>query len=404
MNDTTPTTVGEPQTSGPERSGAWRVASRVAAVLLSVGLLGGTLWFALGNEANRDAIGRLADASQSQVLGLVGLSVLAIVLNGLIFWLLILPVKQIGLVGTIATNAIATFLASVPFKLSVMARVAIHVRRDGVPLAYVGPWFAAIAASLAGSIGPLVVAAYFQRDAINARWVGIAGGLVLASWGAMVLLARSLGNGRGIGWLRAIGRKQPIQAVEDLVHTPFVTKLDEGLGMLCDPVTVGMVLVIRLLDLMGVAGRFLIAASVIGIEMTFADAFIYAITYFVIGVVSPTGSLGAREGGTALVAVLLADEDAQRVLAVVPIVVGGAELLVNAACAGLGVVYVRPDRLLQARGADDPAGDPAADDGGGLGSSGASASEHGRAAPGTDGGALPSSYASGARAAQSDGR
>ncbi|MEO0512153.1 MAG: hypothetical protein AAF108_04570 [Planctomycetota bacterium] len=328
---------------------------RVVAGVSSVALLGGVLWYALSDETKRDALARLGDATPLQITGLAVLSFLGIVFNGLVFWLLILPVKRLSLLSVVSTNAIATFLASVPFKLSVIVRVAVHRKRDGVEFAYIGPWFAAIAVSLAASLGPLAVASTLERE-ITPRWIGIAGGLVLVSWATIGLVARFAVGGRALRFVRAIGKRQPIGAIERALHTPFVTKLDRGLGMLCDPVTVALVLVTRIVDMLGIAARFMIAAAVLGVALDPGAALVFAVSYFTIGVLAPTGSVGSREAGTGVVVAMTAGDDATRdLLTLVPIVVGGAELVINAASAGLATLYIRPDRLLAG---SDPADGP----------------------------------------------
>ena len=74
--------------------------------------------------------------------------------------------------------------------------------------------------------------------------------------------------------------------------------------------------------------------------------------FFLIGVFSPAGMLGTREGGTAWLLPLVAaqGEDTSWFAAAV-LIVGASELITNTACAALGLIYLRPDRLLRGHAA-----------------------------------------------------
>lgn len=325
-------------------------AFRVIGILVGIGLFGWCLTIAFGKEANRDGLKRLAEASPLEIALLIGLALLGIVLNGLVFWATIRPIQRLKSLDVIAVNAIATFLASLPFKISVMVRVAIHRKRDGVELATMGPWFAAMALMMAGTLGPIALASIVARE-LNLNWWGIAGGGVLAAWAITVLIARAVAGGRGLGVLQAIVRRQPIRLVERALHAPVMTKLDAGLAMLTDPTRVAGIMALRLIDIAALAMRFLVAAAILGQDLSLGDAVIVSVTFFVLSVVSPTGTLGAREVGSAGVLSLIAGDLNLTDFVLLPVVVSGAELLVNVGAATLGAAWLRPDRLLRS---EDP--------------------------------------------------
>ena len=52
--------------------------------------------------------------------------------------------KRLGAIEIIAVNSLCTFLAVLPFKISVLARAAIHHKRDGVTFRQIVAWFAGI--------------------------------------------------------------------------------------------------------------------------------------------------------------------------------------------------------------------------------------------------------------------
>lgn len=337
------------------RPGVLTHALRILGVVAGFSLFGWCLVLAFGNEQNRDGLKRLGQAGPTEVALLIGLALLAIVLNGLVFWATLAPVKRLRVLDVIAVNAIATFLASLPFKISVMVRVAIHRKRDGVELATMGPWFAAMAMMMLGSLGPVAVASVAVGE-INARWLGIMGGLTVASWAITVLLARGVADGRGLRILRAIASRQPVRAIEHALHAPVMTKLDGGLAMLTNPWRVASIMGLRLIDIASLAARFSIAAAVLGQPIPLDDAVIVSVTFFVISVVSPTGTLGAREAGSAGVLGLIAGEADLTPFVLLPVVVSGAELLVNIAAATLGAIWLRPDKMLKG---EDPTADQA---------------------------------------------
>ena len=106
--------------------------------------------------------------------------------------------------------------------------------------------------------------------------------------------------------------------------------------------------------------------------MPAGDSLIGSVAYFFIGVFSPVGALGAREGGTAGFISWIGEFDFET-LALIAVVVTGAELIVTAFFASAGIAWLRPDRLIRggSRAADvddlssadaDRAGQPEPDD------------------------------------------
>src|SRR5690606_21428503 len=110
--------------------------------LVGLALLGWCVSIALSPE-NREQLDRLADAGWRPIALLVVLSGLSLALNGAIFWLVLLPARRLRAADVIATNALATFLAYLPFKISLIVRALIHQRRDRVPLVLLGAWMSA---------------------------------------------------------------------------------------------------------------------------------------------------------------------------------------------------------------------------------------------------------------------
>ena len=308
----------------------------------------GTLAF---NEENRAGLQRLGDASAFELASLLLLALATLVINGSLFWVILFPVRRIGFVGLQSTNALATFLSYLPFKLSLMTRIAIHKKRDGVPIMLIGPWFAANGVTMLAVIGPIVFVSLWHQT-LDATWVLAAAGLMLGAWGFTLLVARTLGGERGLSLAIAIADRQPIGLLRRAVRSDGFRKLDEGLDMLSGPWHLAATMALRLSDVVLNAFRFQVAASIVGSPLSFGEALIGSAAYFMISVVSPAGSLGAREAGSAGIMGLLALVDLER-FALIAVVVTGTEVIVNLLGAGAGIAYLRPHRLIRGAGGPD---------------------------------------------------
>lgn len=321
-----------------------RLSLQLAGFLIGLVILAWCAKLAFGPK-NQEGLRRLSEASPMLIAGLVATSGVGVIVNGLIFWLTIRPVRAIKLSDMLATNALATFLSYLPFKLSLMARVAIHRQRDKVPLALIGPWFAAIGVVLIATVGP-ILAVSIWRQRLDALW--IIGLIVLLGVVAATIstLASLLGNARGLGLIQRWADRQPIGFLRRFVRSePFCT-FDEALAMLGRFPHVGVLIALRMADLTAMAARFYLAGRIVGSPMTPGDSFLGSIAYFLIGVFSPIGSLGAREGGTAGLLSQLGQIDLEQ-LALIAVVVTGAELIVNTFFAAVGITWLRPDRLIR---------------------------------------------------------
>src|SRR5205823_14123082 len=80
------------------------------------------------------------------------------------------------------------------------------------------------------------------------------------------------------------------------MHSPFFHNFHAGFAMLAHPWALLLGMTLRTSDLLVQAARFALAAKVVGVEMTWEGAILIATAFFVIGVMSPAGNLGTREG------------------------------------------------------------------------------------------------------------
>jgi hypothetical protein len=89
-----------------------------------------------------------------------------------------------------------------------------------------------------------------------------------------------------------------------------------------------------------------VAARAVGEPLRPDQAVIIASAYYLVGVASPAGAVGGREGGATAVARLLPGVAASG-FAVVALGVSAAEMGVYACTLAAAFVYLRPHRLLE---------------------------------------------------------
>jgi hypothetical protein len=339
-----------------------RIAIQIAGFAVCLGLLGWCLSLALTPE-NRQQLERLREASALQIAGLLFLSFVTLNLNGLIFWTVLTPVKRVGIVDMLATNGIATFMTYLPFKLSALVRILIHNRRDRVPVLTIGAWFAALTVLLLMTLGPAAAAAAW-RQKIDLVWLlaTLGGQAVLGT--ILVITARAFRGEAGQQRLMAIASLVRLGILRRLLASRAWSSLHAGFDMLaCPKVVIGATL-LRLADLAALSGRFALAAAIFGIALPLDQALLISLSHFMIGVLSPFGVLGAREAGATGVASFLAigtEGEAAGAFAAVALLVGATEVMVYLVGAGLGLAWLRPDRLLRRRAplAESAVGQPA---------------------------------------------
>ncbi|MCC6660228.1 MAG: flippase-like domain-containing protein [Phycisphaerales bacterium] len=284
------------------------------------------------SPGNREQLTRLWDAPLSSLAGLVGLTALSLLVNGVIFWATLLPVRRIPASDMIAVNALATFLAYLPFKASMIARAAIHKRRHGIPVTLVAGWFAAVAAVLLCTVAPLAAVSLW-RGRIDWAWaaVGFGGTAVLA-----VVMAATARRIRA--WLASPGGGK----WRELLRGPM-GNIAQAFTILSDARIVSATIGLRLVDTAGQAARFMLAAAVLGAPLPVEQAVIVSVSFFIIGIVSPAGMLGVREAGAAGLAGLLAITGS-REFAAVSVLVGATEAVTNLGAAGLAVTWLLVSR------------------------------------------------------------
>lgn len=339
---------------GRTQRGRWRAAAQVVGFAVGVALLVWAAKIVLAPE-NREMLDRLRDASTGQALLLTGLCAATVLLNGGCFWLMLRPVKRLGFAGVQATNAVATLISYLPFKLSMLFRVVMHTTRDRVNLLTVGAWFGCVAVVMFGSMAAVLAAGWWRQRADWAWALAAVGGVLAVAalvlgvarvlrderrWNALAAwvlrlpwpgLARRLLVGRGAGGPDADGAAPGLL---DRAH--------EGVRMLSSPAAVFGSAGARLADVAVHAARFLVAGSILGVELPLDQAVLAGSVFFLIGVVAPAGQVGVREVGTAgLLGQILPSVDFQPFMVVVALI-SATELLTLLVMGAAGLAWLRP--------------------------------------------------------------
>lgn len=333
-----------------------RLILQTAGFLVGLALLGWCVRTALSPE-NREQLARLREATFGEVALLLALGAATITINGLIFWATLAPTRRLRPTDLVATNALCTFLAYLPFKIGAVTRIAIHNRRDRVPLPTIGAWFMAVLAVMVVSYGPAMLASVWRRQVDAWWWAAGIGGVVIAA-GAVVIAARPFAGERGLRRLHAVLDGVPLPGVGSLGRTERFSQFHEGAAMLACPKAVAISSTLRLADLALIAARFVVAGSIVGVAFGWEEAVLVASAYYLIGVVSPFGMLGAREAGTVWMAGALglaaatgqSVEQTAASLTVLTLFITGTESVVLLAGAAAGAIWLRPDRMLRTPG------------------------------------------------------
>ncbi len=324
----------------------WGILVQIIGFGIGIVLLGWAVRVALGEE-NRDQLGKLTEATPGELMMLLSLATLSVGFNGIIFWVVINPIHRVRPTDVIATNAIATFLAYLPFKLSVVSRFVIHNRRDKIPILTIGAWILAEAVLMAAVMGPLVLVSLWQRE-VNLVWWIVS---LVSSFGCTFIgsaLARQLAGDVGIARMSRLGLSDRVTG-----HNAFA-RVHTGFEMLGHPRATLIANTFRLIDIIAFALRFYLAARVLDLPISMEDSLLLGASYFLIGAASPAGMLGTREAGIIAIAGMVGistvatseNESGEVPIAAVVLFVTAVEAVVNLGCAGFGVAWLKARKPL----------------------------------------------------------
>lgn len=339
---------------------ALRLALQGVAFLIGLGMMAWCVRVALSDD-NREQLARLREATPGQVLLLLALSAGTLWINGLLFWITLRPVHKLRAADHVAINALCTFMAFLPFKLGTLTRVAINNRRDKVPLLTIGAWYGVMFAVMLAAYAPAMGASAWRGGLDGVWWLATLGGATLLC-ACMVLVARRFTGEAGLARLHRLIDGVRLPVVSRLARTAHFDRMHTAATMAASPREMAGGVVLRLLDLGVMSGRFVITGSIVGIAFGWEEAVLAASAYYIIGMLSPFGMLGARETGTAWMLGLIgltaasgqSAEEVARSVTVLTLFITGTESVVLVAGAAAGLVWLRPDKLFRQPDPDGP--------------------------------------------------
>lgn len=300
---------------------------QIIGLLVGIALMVWAMQLALSGD-NANALNNLRNASPGLAVALVGLSLLSLLLDAMVFWITLAPRRKLPLGETLATNSIAVFLSILPFKLGMIIRSAIHVRRHNVELRSLLSWFITFGgvtmAAIAACAGAALIASRMWKEPTLAAMLAIAFGLLVLAWLAIV----------------AVGQIATRSSSKALRMLTLGTA-----DLIAHPGTIAAGLALRALDVATFAARFAIAAAILGVSMTVAQSAQLGSVYLVLNAGAPTGALGFAEAGTAgagkLIGLGLSD------VAALALLTTAVRLATAGICAAAAWIWLRPDRLLR---------------------------------------------------------
>lgn len=332
-----------PFTPAHTRPRALKIAVQILGFLLSLGLLYWAAQSALAKPGMAEKLPKLLETPAWMLASMVALTMATIAWSGLVFWIVLRPVKALKPADLIAVNAVSTLLGFLPFKLGLVFRVLIHLRKDHLPLLTIMGWLAAtgiiILASLSGAL-----AGSWWRGGLDALWWALAIGLPVVLCAAMTLAGKRLLRSKSMRWTD---------------QRPWARNLARALDMLSHPRSVMIALVFRAGDIACHSARFFLAseaarlAGLIDQGLTADQAILAGSTYFLIQALSPFGTLGPREALTIAILGTISQEH----FAIVVLVVSAADTAGSILLGGWGLLHLRPLRYVARRTAP-PQGAP----------------------------------------------
>lgn len=252
-----------------------KVAIQVIGFLIGAALITYLVIVAVRNGIWDD----LSNAEPGLLLLLVALGLLSTVLDGMVFWGVLLPYRKLGFLHVQAVNLSASFLNLMPVRVGTVFRVVYHAQVDGVPLIPIIGWFAAISITTVASLGSMVVATLLVPP-LSLQWfLLVLGGFLVCG---IVIWA--------------------------ITHIPIVKRIGGGAErMFGDPRALFIGMVGRSLVLGSVCGRLAVAGMIIGLELDAQDIILLSIAMIMVSF-NPLGRFGWREATLAFLAPYIAPE------------------------------------------------------------------------------------------------
>ena len=207
------------------------------------------------------------------VVGLAATTLLSLVIDGALFWLVLLPVRRLGFMEIQWLTMVTATSNFFPVRLGIPVRYSYALLANRMPFAEATAWFVAVTLVILVSLGAITVAtAAFPSPG--------------AGWIALVVA------GIGAGWFAfrhaaALG--------------PVARRLGPWLPMVTTPWTYWAGTLIRVAEVFLWIVRMWCAAEILGLGLDFATVTVLGVASIAV-MLNPLGRLGFREATTVIVA------------------------------------------------------------------------------------------------------
>jgi hypothetical protein len=250
-----------------------------------VGFLAGLslIWWcidrAFAGDGAAETWQRIRAAPAWALWGLALTSVGSLLVNSLMFWVVVQPVRPIGLGEMTGINLVASMLnyLPIPLRVGLIARVAYHVRVNRMGAVAVGSYLAAL------MIVTLLVGAGLAAAVVSYPFLGA----TLAAAAAVLSIAV------GITLVRRVARWR------------FVARYGrEAERILVDRTAFAGGVALRTADALLWSGRMACAVAVLGLPLSLGESVVLGLVAVAMSM-NPLGRFGFREAGVAWLAGLL---------------------------------------------------------------------------------------------------
>ena len=259
----------------PGLPSGFRLAIQIAGFVIGVGLV---LWCIQGAlSGGGEGWTKLQAADPLLVAGMLGCSLVSLLVNGALFWTTIRPVRRERFWALQGINFTSGLLNYAPIRLGLFSRFLYHMRVDRMSLLFLLGWFAVVTIAMAAVLGASVLATLLN-PALDLVW-----GLVFLSPLLLLIVV--------LPWLASFR-----------IVTRF-TKGGEAMLRHRGWFTAGLIL--RTIDLGMWTLRIALAASILDLELATGDILIVAVAALVTAM-NPLGRIGYREAAVRLLAGYLA--------------------------------------------------------------------------------------------------
>ena len=264
--------MAPPSTSEAPLPGRRSVIAQLIAFAIGLGLL----WWCVDRAIEQGDWSKIRHADPGLVLVLLGCTIVSLVINGTTYWITIRPVKRLKLWDLQCLNLVSNMLNYAPVRLGLVARIAYHLRVDGLRPLQIAGWLAFVGYLVALTIGSCI-GATLLRDRVDGIWLGLVlGQIAIGGLGCRMIVGVRLVKRYGQGLDRIVGR----------------------------PTALWGALLLRLGDMAAYAGRMSAALAILGFQLHLPHIVILAVVAIAASM-TPLGRVGFREWGVAKAGALL---------------------------------------------------------------------------------------------------